>query len=128
VSPDPVDAGRVGTVGTVAGAALLVGVALGGVVVGVCAAWVSRAVWRVGGVSLPWGILVSLAGSVSFVVLASRVRRAAPLVAAVSWFGGVVLLLVRGDTVVAGDGLGIAFLLLVTAGVLIAATIGGGRL
>jgi|1185.fasta_scaffold182330_2 hypothetical protein len=109
------------------GAALLVAVAIGGVVVGVCAAWVSRAVWRSGGVSVPWGLLVSLAGSLSFVVLTRQLRRAAPVVAAVSWFAGVVVVLVRGDTVVAGDGLGIAFLLIVTGSVMIAATVGGAR-
>jgi hypothetical protein len=70
-------------------------------------------------------MVVAFAGSVSLVVLARPVRRSAPLIAAVSWFAGVVLLLVRGDTVVAGDGLGIAFLVIVAAGVLLAATIGG---
>jgi hypothetical protein len=70
-------------------------------------------------------MLVSLAGSMSLVVLARPVRRSAPLVAAVSWFAGVVVLLVRGDTIVAGDGLGIAFLIIVTAGVLLTATVGG---
>ena len=115
----------VGRDGGLAGAAALGAVAILGVVVGVCAAWVSRAVWRVGGAAVPWGMLVSLVGSVSLVVLARPVRRAAPLVAAVSWFAGVVVLLVRGDTIVAGDGLGIAFLLIVTAGVLGTATVGG---
>src|SRR3954451_11629330 len=124
VSPDPMDVGRAEGL---TGAALLVAVAIGGVVVGVCAAWVSRAVWRSGGGSVPWGLLVSLAGSLSFVVLTRQLRRAAPVVAAVSWFAGVVVVLVRGDTVVAGDGLGIAFLLIVTGSVMIAATVGGAR-
>jgi hypothetical protein len=35
--------------------------------------------------------------------------------------------MVRGDTIVAGDGLGIAFLVIVTAGVLLTATVGGVR-
>jgi hypothetical protein len=81
----------------------------------------------VGGATVPWGLLVSLAGSVSLVVLARPVRRSAAVVAAVSWFAGVVVLLVRGDTIVAGDGLGIAFLVIVTAGVLLTATVGGPR-
>jgi hypothetical protein len=117
----------VGRDGGLAGAAALGAVALAGIVVGVCAAWVSRAVWRVGGAAVPWGMLLSLAGSVSLVILARPVRRAAPLVAAASWFAGVVALLVRGDTIVAGDGLGIAFLVVVTAGVLLTATLGGPR-
>jgi hypothetical protein len=120
----------VGRAGPLSGAALLatvVVIALAGLVVGVCAAWVSRAVWRVGGLTLPWGLAVSLIGSMSFVVLAREARRTAALVAAVSWFAGVVALLVRGDTVVAGDGLGIAFLVLVTGGVMVAATVGAGR-
>jgi hypothetical protein len=71
--------------------------------------------------------VVSLAGSVSLVVLARPVRRTAPMAAAVAWFAGVVLLLVRGDTIVAGDGLGIAFLIVVTAGVLLATVVGGSR-
>ena len=70
---------------------------------------------------------MSFAGSVSLVLLARHVRRPAPLVAVASWFAGVVALLVRGDTIVAGDGLGIAFLIIVTAGVLLTATLGGGR-
>jgi hypothetical protein len=119
-----VDASRAGGL---VGAAALCGVGLTGVLAGVCAAWVSRAVWRVGELALPWGMVMAFAGSVSLVVLARTVRRAAPLVAVVSWFCGVVVVLVRGDTVVAGDGLGIAFLVIVTAGVVLAATVGGGR-
>jgi hypothetical protein len=118
------DAGRAGGL---TGAAALCAVGVVGVLVGICAAWVSRAVWRVGGASLPWGLLVSLAGSVSLVVLAREVRRIAPLVAVASWFVGVVLVLVRGDTVVAGDGLGVAFLVICTGCVLVAATVGGAR-
>jgi hypothetical protein len=113
--------------GGLAGAAALCAVGLVGVLVGICAAWVSRAVWRVEGAALPWGMVVSFAGSVSLVVLARPVRRTAPMVAAVAWFSGVVVLLVRGDTIVAGDGLGIAFLVIVTAGVLLATVVGGAR-
>jgi hypothetical protein len=106
---------------------VLCAVGLAGVLVGICAAWVSRAVWRVGGATLPWGLLVSLAGSTSLVLLARPVRRMAPLVAATSWFVGVVVLLVRGDTIVAGDGLGVAFLVIGTACVLLTATLVGAR-
>jgi hypothetical protein len=109
------------------GAVALFAVGVVGVLVGVCAGWVSRAVWRVGDVALPWGLVVSFAGSVAFVVLARSVRQLAPLVAAASWFVGVVVLLVRGDTIIAGDGLGIGFLVIVTLGVLLAATLGGAR-
>jgi FtsH-binding integral membrane protein len=112
-------------VGGLAGVAALCALGLAGVAVGICAAWVSRAVWRVGGAALPWGMVVSLAGSVSLVAIARPMRRPAPLVAAASWFVGVVALLVRGDTIVAGDGLGIAFLVIVTAGVVLTASVGG---
>jgi hypothetical protein len=118
------DTGRAGGLG---GAAALCAVGVIGVLVGICAAWVSRAVWRVGGAALPWGLLVSLAGSVSLVVLAREARRVAPLVAVGSWFVGVVVVLVRGDTVVAGDGLGIAFLVVCAGCVLVTATVGGTR-
>jgi hypothetical protein len=122
-----VDVGRADPLEGAALVAALAVIAVVGVLVGVCAAWASRAVWRVGGLSLPWGLAVSLIGSMSFVVLARQAGRAsAALVAAVSWFAGVVALLVRGDTVVAGDGLGIAFLLVCTGGVMAAATVGAG--
>jgi hypothetical protein len=117
----------VGRVDGLVGGAALCAVGLVGVLAGVCAGWVSRAVWRVGGAALPWGLVVAFAGSVSLVVLARSVRRTAAPVAVVSWFAGVVVLLVRGDTIVAGDGLGIAFLVIVTGGVLLAATIGSAR-
>jgi hypothetical protein len=118
--------------GGVSGAAALGGVAVVSVLVGVCAGWASRAVWRVApgdlpAVALPWGLAVSLAGSVSLIALASAVRRAAPILAAMCWFAGVVALTVRGDTIVAGDGRGIAFLLIVSGAVLLTATLTGAR-
>jgi hypothetical protein len=103
------------------------GILVVAVLAGVCAGWVSRAVWRVGDAAIPWGLGVALAGSVGLVALAGSIRRRGGLVAVIGWFGGVVALLVRGDTILAGDGLGTAFLIVVTAAVILAATVGGGR-
>jgi hypothetical protein len=118
--------------GGLARAAALCGVGLFAPVVGVCAGWVSRAVWRVGGgelpsIAVPWGLMLSLAGSISLIALARPIGRAAPLVAAGCWFAGVVVLMARGDTILAGDGRGLAFLLIVSAAVLLTATVTGAR-
>jgi hypothetical protein len=115
-----------------AGVAALVAVGATAALVGVCAGWVSRAVWRVGPadlptIAIPWGLLLSLAGSVSLIALVRPLRRAAPLVAALCWFAGVVVLTVRGDTIVAGDARGISFLIVVSIAVLLSATVTGAR-
>lgn len=106
--------------------ALRVGVLVLGVVVGFCAAWVSRGVWRSATVTVPWGILLAAAGSASGILLARAIRPSLALWAAGGWVVGVVLVLSRGDTIIAGDLLGYGFLLGVTTCVCTAAVWGKG--
>jgi hypothetical protein len=101
-------------------------IGLGGILVGVCAAWVSRGVWRLGGVVIPWGLLLSAVGSSAGVLLARAVGRGYGFVAAGGWIAGVGALMARNDTVLAGDWLGYAFLLGVTVAVIGSAAWGRG--
>jgi hypothetical protein len=105
---------------------LRVAVLAAGVVVGFCAAWVSRGVWRPGSAEVPWGILLAAAGSVGAILLARAVRGSLALWGAGGWVLGVVLVLSRGDTIIAGDLLGYGFLVGVTACVCITAVWGKG--
>lgn len=98
---------------------------VGSVVVGLCATWVSRAVWRVGTASVPWGLAFSVVASVSAVWLAGELDRRLRYVVAGGWVVGVLVLMGRSDTIVAGDGLGYGFLLGGTIAVVGAALWGG---
>ncbi|MBA3234150.1 MAG: hypothetical protein H0T17_09425 [Propionibacteriales bacterium] len=89
-------------------------VGLGGTGVALSAAWISRAAWRPDGLTLPWGIALSLAGSVSAVWLARAGATSLGFVAAAGWLTGVaVLLVVRpgGDLLLISDTYGNTFLL-----------------
>lgn len=98
---------------------------LGGVVVSVCATWVARAIWRLGSVPLPWGLVLATAAAAALVAVASIVGRAATFAAMLGWVMGVVLWMVRpGEAVIANDGWGYAFLLVPTMVLLVTATIG----
>jgi hypothetical protein len=100
---------------------------VGGVAVSVCAAWVSRAVWDVGSVVMPWGLVLAAAGSASWVWLAGGVSPSLRMWAAGGWIVGVVVLLSRSDTVLATDALGYGFILGVTSCVCAAAVLGRGE-
>jgi hypothetical protein len=104
--------------------AIVVGVVA--VVVGVCAGWASRGVWRPAAIVVPWGLALAVGGSVSGVLIARTVSRGHGFVAAAGWIIGVGALLSRGDTIIAGDTLGYAFLLGCTAAVIGSAAWGRG--
>lgn len=123
--PEPVTPARAPAV-TVALLALTLA---GAVVVAVCAGLVSRQVWRPGGVLVPWGLALSIGGSVSFVGVARLAGRWMGFVAAGAWlfvvFGGL-LSGPGGDYVVMEDFLGWGFLLAASAAVLVVAGWGSG--
>lgn len=110
-----------GSLGTFAAAAA---VAAASLLVALLAGLVSRAAWRWSGQLVPWGLVLGVASSAGAVVLARGVSRAAGFAAAAGWVVGLLLLLAgrpEGDYVVAGDGLGEAFLLLATGSVVVTA-------
>ncbi len=106
-------------------------VALTSAVTAVCAGLVSRGAWRASQVTVPWGLALSVAGSVSLVVLVRTLTgRGLGLVAAVGWVCGIGAVLFwhpGGDYLFATDGLGVSFLLGATGAVFAAAGWGGGR-
>lgn len=110
-----------------AGRVLLgVAVLLTAIAVGVCAAWVSRGVWRPGSLVVPWGLALSMASSAAVVLLARALQPHLGFLAAGGWVVGVFAVMSRGDTVIAGDWLGYAFLVCATVSVLGAALWGRG--
>lgn len=81
------------------------------------AALVSRMCWRPDLVTVPYGLVLGVAGSMGVVVLAGAVSRGFGLLAAAGWIlglGFVVNGTSGGSFVVAGDALGWAFLVLGT--------------
>ncbi len=98
-------------------------VALLGAMSAVFAAVVSRHAWRPDELMLPWGLVLSVAGSVSVVFAARSLGKAQGFIAAAGWILGLLLVLGGrgGDIVVAGDLLGYAFLLGATGMVLVTA-------
>lgn len=103
-------------------------VTIAALVVAILAAWVSRAVWRPGPLSIPWGLALGVAGSGSAVCLARAVARSLGFAVAAGWIVGLALLLAGGpggDLIVIADTLGYAFLALATGAVLVAAGWGG---
>jgi hypothetical protein len=103
-------------------------VAIAALVVAILAAWVSRAVWRPGPLSIPWGLALGVSGSGSAVCLARAVARSLGFAVAAGWIVGLALLLAGGpggDLIVIADTLGYAFLALATGAVLVAAGWGG---
>lgn len=109
----------------VAGAALV----LVSAVVAVCAGFVSRGAWRPSIVTVPWGLGLSVAGSVSLIFVTRILAgRGAGYVAAAGWVIGVGSVLFwhpGGDYLFADDGLGYSFLLGATVAVLLTAGWGG---
>jgi hypothetical protein len=119
-SKAPAAARGTSAVTVVGGVALLVGSA----VVAICAGLVSRS-----HVTVPWGLFLGVAGSVSLIVVTrvSAGRRPGYL-AAGGWLLGVGAVLFwhpGGDYLFADDGLGYGFLLGATIAVLVAAGWGG---
>lgn len=122
-----VDAPGIATALSVAVAAALAAVSG---VVAVCAGLVSRSAWRGSAGTVPWGLLLSVAGSVSLVVIARSLGRGLGVVSAGGWVVGVGVVLFwnpGGDYLFADDGLGVFFLLGGTGAVIAAAGWGGGR-
>ncbi len=109
----------------VAGVALVVGSS----VVAICAGLVSRSAWRPSHVTVPWGLVLSVAGSVSLIVVTRIAAGRRPgYLAAGGWLLGVGAVLFwhpGGDYLFADDGLGYGFLLGATIAVLVAAGWGG---
>lgn len=101
------------------------GVFLLGLLSAACAAWISRALWDVGGVSLPWGLVLATLAACALALVGLGLGGRAALFAAIGgWAFGVLFWLVRpGEVVIASDGLGYAFLLLPTAGLLAVALV-----
>ncbi len=103
-------------------------VAVLAVVVAVLAAWVSRAVWRPGPLSIPWGLALSVVGSASAVWLARARVRTLGLAAAGGWVVGLAVMLAGGpggDVLVIADPLGYAFMFVATGAVVVTAGWGG---
>ena len=88
---------------------------VGSLLVSVCAGLVSRAVWRTEAVTLPWGLVLSIAGSICAIALARAIGgRRLGITAGASWLLGIGVMLFwhpGGDYVFASDGLGLTFLL-----------------
>jgi hypothetical protein len=105
------------------------GLTLVSAVVAICAGLVSRGAWRPNGVTLPWGLALAMAGSVSLVVVTRLVAGRRPgLLAAGGWLLGVAVVLFwhpGGDYLFANDGPGYLFLLGGTVAVLVSAGWGG---
>jgi len=123
-------AARPTRVRSVGGLLTAAGLALAGFVTAPVAALVSRMYWRPGGVTMPYGLVISAAGSFAVVVLAGVASRAHAFVAAVGWLVGLALVVRNtpgGGFLVAGDGLGWAFLVVDTVSVGGALLWGGGR-
>lgn len=98
--------------------------AAGAVTVAIMAAWVSRAVWRPGPLAIPWGLVLSVAGSGAAVWLARAAARSLGFVVAAGWIVGLAVLLAGGpggDLVVIADKLGYSFMLIATGAVIVAA-------
>lgn len=96
------------------------GFALLGAVTAPAAALVSRMCWRSAAGTLPYGLLLSAAASLSVVLLARAVSRRDGLVAAIAWLLGLVAVVRNtpgGGFLVAGDALGWGFLVVDTLAV-----------
>ncbi len=92
--------------------------------VAVVAAWVSRAVWRPGAVSIPWGLALSVAGSAACVWLARSTVWSLGFTAAGGWIVGLAAMLAGGpggDALIIADSLGYAFILVGTGAVVVTA-------
>jgi hypothetical protein len=97
--------------------------------VAICAGLVSRGAWRPSAVTLPWGLVLAIAGSASLIVVTRTFAGRGPgLVAAGGWLLGVAVVLLwhpGGDYLFADDALGYGFLLGATGAVLVVAGWGG---
>lgn len=113
-------AGRSGpatAVGAVAVAMLV------GALTAICGSLVSRHAWRPGVMTLPWGMVLAVAGSAAAVVVARRAGRPYGFVAATGWVLGLLPMTggPGGDVIIAADTTGYVFLICTTVVVLIAA-------
>lgn len=123
-------AARPAPVRSIGGLLTAAGFALAGFVTAPVAALVSRMYWRPSGVTVPYGLVLSAAGSLAVVVLARAASRAYAFVAALGWLVGLALVVRNtpgGGFLVAGDGLGWGFLVVDTVAVGGALLWGGGH-
>lgn len=94
----------------------------------------SRMVWRPGdpdqSTTLPWGLLLGVAASVSVVLLARAVSRQNGFAAAGGWVVGLLGVLVGGRSgsyLIASDGLGYGFLVAASTATVVSAAWAPGR-
>jgi hypothetical protein len=94
------------------------------------AALVSRMCWRPSLVTVPYGLVLSVAASMAVITLAGAVSRGYALLAAAAWIVSLAFVVngtSGGSFVIAGDGLGWAFLVLGTLATMGTALWGGRR-
>ena len=94
------------------------------------AALVSRMCWRPSLVTVPYGLVLSVAASAGVILLAGAVARGYALLAAAAWIVGLAFVVngtSGGSFVIAGDTLGWAFLVLGTLATMGTALWGGRR-
>lgn len=89
------------------------------VAVGIASVFVARLSFRVGGVPLPWGLVLAAVAPATLIAAAAELRgRVGALATAAAWFAVVIVAVLPrsgGDVVVAGDGFGMGFVLLALA-------------
>jgi hypothetical protein len=104
-------------------------VAVGGFVLAILAALVSRLAWRPGPVTVPWGLALGVVSAAGVVVLAWGRRPSLRLLAATGWLVGLGYLLAprAGEFVLAADGLGWGFIVGPTATIVASVLILGSR-
>jgi len=110
----------------------VLGLALAGLafVTAPVAALVSRMCWRPDLVTVPYGLVMAVAGSMSVVMLAGRISKGYGLLAAAAWIVGLGFVVngtSGGSFLIASDALGWAFLVLGTVATLATALWGGRR-
>jgi hypothetical protein len=94
------------------------------------AALVSRMCWRPSLMTVPYGLVLSVAASMAVVMLAGAVSRGYAVLAAAAWIVGLAFVVngtSGGSFVIAGDSLGWAFLVLGTVATMGTAMWGGRR-
>lgn len=110
--------------------ALTVAAGLAAFVTAPAAALVSRMCWRPSLVTVPYGLLLSVAASAAVVLLSRQVSRVASFVAVVGWLVGLGFVVngtSGGSFLIAGDGLGWGFLILGTVATIWPALWGSAR-
>jgi len=92
------------------------------------AALVSRICWRADWLTVPYGLVIAIAGSMAVVLLAAGVSKGYGILAAGGWIIGLGVVVTgtsQGSFLIAADALGWSFLILGTAATLSTAMWGG---